>query len=170
MLQGDTIFDMVESSDVDVVKSNLDTENNSSSGDLRHQNFCICVNIELAGVCCWRSIKQKRRLSSERSFICSMQTSKAFKLQHGNCCSMMVKGSFRTFPEPCPSSSSACRSDQPLFVALCTPTVDRVRSNDSHLCHSFNSVHSLDMTFVHLSDRYIQRSPPQAENKKSSSY
>lgn len=32
MLQGDTIYDMVEHSDVDIVKSNLDLENNSMSG------------------------------------------------------------------------------------------------------------------------------------------
>lgn len=36
VLQGDTLYDMVESSDVAVVKSNLDTENNSSSGNLIH--------------------------------------------------------------------------------------------------------------------------------------
>lgn len=41
MLQGDTIFDIVESSDIDVVKSSLDTENNSSSGDLRYRNFTV---------------------------------------------------------------------------------------------------------------------------------
>uniref|UniRef100_A0A672J763 Neuronal PAS domain-containing protein 4-like n=1 Tax=Salarias fasciatus TaxID=181472 RepID=A0A672J763_SALFA len=34
--------------------------------------------------------------SSERSFICCLQTSKAFKSQHGGCCSMLVRGSFRS--------------------------------------------------------------------------
>lgn len=106
-------------------------------------------------------------LSSERSFICCMQTSKAFKLQHGSCCSMMVNGSFRSFSQPCPFSSSVCPTDQPLFVALCTPTVNRVRSSDSHLCRSFSSVHSLDMSFIQLSDRYIQRSPLQTDNNKN---
>ncbi|XP_078128700.1 neuronal PAS domain-containing protein 4-like [Sander vitreus] len=122
VLQGDTFYDMVERSDIHIVKSNLDIKNNSSS---------------------------------ERSFICCMQTSKAFKLQHGSCCSMMVRGSFQSFPQPCPSSSSACPNNQPLFVALCTPTVNRLRSSDSHFCHSFNSVHRLDMSFTQLSDSVV---------------
>lgn len=88
-----------------------------------------------------------------------MQTTKAFKLQHGSCCSMMIRGSFQSFPQPRPSSSPVCPASQPLFVALCTPTVDRLPSSDSHLCHSFSSVHRLDMTFTQLSDRYIHRSP-----------
>lgn len=33
MLQGDTFYDMVERSDVEVVKANMDIENNSSSGN-----------------------------------------------------------------------------------------------------------------------------------------
>ncbi|XP_051234839.1 neuronal PAS domain-containing protein 4-like [Dicentrarchus labrax] len=122
VLQGDTLYDMVERSDIDIVKSNLDTENNSSS---------------------------------ERSFICCLQTSKAFKLQHGSCCSMMVRGSFQSFPEPCPFSSSVSPTNQPLFVALCTPTVNRLRSSESHFCQSFNSVHRLDMTFTQLSDSVL---------------
>ncbi|XP_059215439.1 neuronal PAS domain-containing protein 4-like [Centropristis striata] len=122
VLQGDTLYDMVERSDVDIVKSNLDTENDSSS---------------------------------ERSFICCMQTSKAFKLQHGSSCSMMVRGSFQSFPQSCPSSSSACPTNQPLFVALCTPTANRLQSSDSHFCHSFSSVHRLDMTFTQLSDSVL---------------
>lgn len=88
-----------------------------------------------------------------------MQTSKAFKLQHGSCCSMLVTGSFQSFPQPCPAST------QPLFVALCTPTVNRLRGSDSHLCHSFSSVHALDMTFTQLSDRYIY-TPQKADQSK----
>uniref|UniRef100_A0A665WNP7 Neuronal PAS domain protein 4 like n=1 Tax=Echeneis naucrates TaxID=173247 RepID=A0A665WNP7_ECHNA len=65
VLQGDTVYEMVERSDVGTVKSNLDVEYNSSS---------------------------------ERSFVCCMQTSKAFKLRHGSICSMLVRGSFRSFP------------------------------------------------------------------------
>ncbi|XP_068581463.1 neuronal PAS domain-containing protein 4-like [Cebidichthys violaceus] len=121
VLQGDTFYDLVERSDIDVVKSNLDIEHN---------------------------------LPSERSFICCMQTSKAFKLQHGSCCSMTVRGSFRSFPQPWPSSSVRPTS-QPLFVALCTPTVDRLRSSDSHSCDRFDSVHRLDMTFTQLSDSVV---------------
>ncbi|XP_018535747.1 neuronal PAS domain-containing protein 4-like [Lates calcarifer] len=122
VLQGDNFYDMVDRSDVDVVKSNLDIKNSSSS---------------------------------ERSFICCMQTSKAFKLQHGSCCSMLVRGSFQSFPQPCPSSCAASPPTEPLFVALCTPTVNHLRSSDSHLCHSFNSIHTLDMTFTQLSDSVV---------------
>ncbi|KAK2922079.1 hypothetical protein Q8A73_001564 [Channa argus] len=122
VLQGDTFYDMVEPSDVNIVKSNLDVESSSSS---------------------------------ERSFICCMQTSKAFKLQHGSCCSMLVRGSFLSFPQPCASFTAACSTTEPLFVALCTPTVNRLRSSDSHFCHNFNSIHRLDMTFTHLSDSVL---------------
>ncbi|XP_076598371.1 neuronal PAS domain-containing protein 4-like [Chaetodon auriga] len=123
VLQGDTFYDMVESSDIPIVKSNLDIENESTS---------------------------------ERSFICCMQTSKAFKLQHGSCCSMMVRGSFQSFPQPrLFPSSSVCPTDQPLFVALCTPTVNRLCSSDSRLRCSFSSVHRLDMTFTQLSDSVL---------------
>ncbi|KAM7385849.1 hypothetical protein PAMP_001904 [Pampus punctatissimus] len=79
VLQGDTFYDMVERSDVDIVKSNLDIENISSA--------------------------------------------------------------------VCPS--------EPLFVALCTPTVNRLRSADSLFCQSFDSVHRLDMTFTQLSDSVL---------------
>ncbi|XP_023267419.1 neuronal PAS domain-containing protein 4-like [Seriola lalandi dorsalis] len=123
VLQGDTFYDMVERSDVDTVKSNLDIESN---------------------------------LSSDRSFICCMQTSKAFKLQQGSCCSMLVRGSFQSFPQLCPSSSAASPpATEPLFVALCTPTVNRLSSSDSHFCHSFSSVHRLDMTFTQLSESVV---------------
>ncbi|XP_068597675.1 neuronal PAS domain-containing protein 4-like [Brachionichthys hirsutus] len=90
----------------------------------------------------------KYKSSSERSFICGMQTSKTFKMHHGSCCSMMVRGRFRTFP----FSSSACTPNQSLFVALCTPTVNQLHGSDSHRCSTFSSVHRMDMTFTHLSD------------------
>ncbi|XP_063348302.1 neuronal PAS domain-containing protein 4-like [Pelmatolapia mariae] len=118
VLQGDTIYDMVEHSDVDIVKSNLDIENNSMS---------------------------------ERSFICCMKTSKTFKLQHGSCSSILVRGSFQFFPQPY-ACSPTTTTTEPLFVALCTPTVNCLRSTDSHFCHSFNSTHGLDMSFMKLSD------------------
>lgn len=156
---------MVESSDIAIVKSNLDIENNSSSGNFKEYFsfkllcklwlWCIITSTESSYY--WKT-NLTSYLSSERSFICCMQTSKAFKLQHGSCCSMMVTGSFQSFPQPL-STSSVCPTNQPLFVALCTPTVNRLRSSDSDFCHSFNSVHRLDMTYTHLSDRYIHRSP-----------
>ncbi|KAM6916238.1 neuronal PAS domain-containing protein 4-like [Xenentodon cancila] len=118
VLQGDTLYDMVERADVDVVQSNLSTENN---------------------------------LSSDRSFICCMQSSKAFKLQHGSCCSMLVRGRFQLIPRP----SSAASPTELLFVALCTPTVNRLADSGSHFCHSFSSSHGLDMSFTRLSDSVL---------------
>lgn len=82
--------------------------------------------------------------------MCCLQTSKAFKQQRGGCCSMLVEGSFRAFPQP-PSLPRV--ADQPLFVALCTPTVDRLQSDGAHLCRGFSSVHTLDMSFTQVSDR-----------------
>nr|XP_057914144.1 neuronal PAS domain-containing protein 4-like [Doryrhamphus excisus] len=118
VLQGDTIYDMVERSDIDAVESTL-------KGYSQHSS------------------------SSERSFICCMQTSRAFKQQHGSC-SMLVRGSFQSFHQPCPFSTVHPTSE-PLFVALCSPTVDRLRDTEYHLCPSFNSVHCLDMSFTMLS-------------------
>ncbi|XP_072293509.1 neuronal PAS domain-containing protein 4-like [Eucyclogobius newberryi] len=126
VLQGDSLLDMVERSDIDVVKSSLDFDSNSSP---------------------------------ERSFVCSMQTSKAFKLQNGDGGSMLVRGSFQFFPLPSgePSSSSSCSGpvSEPLFVALCTPTVDRLSTHNSLFCHSFNSRHRLDMSFDLVSDSVL---------------
>lgn len=83
--------------------------------------------------------------------MCHLQTSRAFKLQHGGGgCSMLVEGSFRSFPQP-PSLSHF--PHQPLFVALCTPTVDRLQRDDPHSCRRFSSVHRLDMSFTQVSDR-----------------
>ncbi|CAJ1067419.1 neuronal PAS domain-containing protein 4-like [Xyrichtys novacula] len=118
VLQGDTFYDMVERSDVETVKSHLDSENSSSP---------------------------------ERSFVCHMQTSKAFKLQHGGCCSILVRGRFQSFPHPSSSSSVCLLTHQPLFVALCTPTADRLQSSDSGCCLSFNSAHRPDMSFTQVS-------------------
>ncbi|XP_068184033.1 neuronal PAS domain-containing protein 4-like [Antennarius striatus] len=121
VLQGDTFYDMVESSDIAIVQSNLDIEN---------------------------------KTSSERSFVCCMQTSKTFKMQHGSC-SMMVRGRFQTFPQPSPFSSTTCITNQPLFVALCTPTVNQLQSSDSHCSSTFNSAHRMDMTFTQPSDSVL---------------
>uniref|UniRef100_A0A8C5GM24 Neuronal PAS domain-containing protein 4-like n=1 Tax=Gouania willdenowi TaxID=441366 RepID=A0A8C5GM24_GOUWI len=83
VLQGETIYDMVEQSDVEIVKSNLDMEKDKSS---------------------------------ERSFICCMQTSKAFKLLHGSCCSLTVRGSFRSLHQPSTPTEALFTSDETLFL------------------------------------------------------
>ncbi|CAN9499983.1 unnamed protein product [Ophioblennius macclurei] len=119
VLQGDTLYDMVERADVDTVRANLDVDHSSSA---------------------------------ERSFICCLQTSKAFKLQHGSCCSVLVRGSFRCFPQPQKSPVGASATTEPLFVALCTPTADRLTHDGPHDSHSFSSSHRLDMSFTRLSD------------------
>uniref|UniRef100_H3D7D1 Neuronal PAS domain protein 4 n=1 Tax=Tetraodon nigroviridis TaxID=99883 RepID=H3D7D1_TETNG len=114
VLQGDSFYDMVESSDAEVVKANMDLRSSGPAG---------------------------------RSFVCRLQTSKAFKQQqqqhHGGCCSMLVQGSFRTF------------ADQPLFLALCTPTADRLQGGRLHSCRGFSSVHRLDMSFTQVSDSVL---------------
>ncbi|XP_061693714.1 neuronal PAS domain-containing protein 4-like [Syngnathoides biaculeatus] len=120
VLQGDSIYDMVERRDIEMIESILKGYNENTT-------------------------------SSEASFVCSMQTSKTFKPQR-NSCTTLVRGSFQFFTEPCPSSSPISIRGKPLFVALCTPTVDRLIGVESHLCPSFDSVHTLDMSFTRLSD------------------
>ncbi|XP_029962310.1 neuronal PAS domain-containing protein 4-like [Salarias fasciatus] len=93
--------------------------------------------------------------SSERSFICCLQTSKAFKSQHGGCCSMLVRGSFRCFPRPQQSAVRASATTEPLFVALCTPTANRLPHSGPLDSHSFSSSHRLDMSFTRLSDSVL---------------
>lgn len=51
MLQGDTFYDMVESSDVAIVKSNLDLENDSSSG--KFKDFDIPLKLLLCSILRW---------------------------------------------------------------------------------------------------------------------
>ncbi|KAM8852768.1 neuronal PAS domain-containing protein 4-like [Synchiropus picturatus] len=111
VLQGDSFYDMVEQTDVEIVASNL----------RRHS---------------------LRDTSAERSFVCHMQSSRSFRLQQGGCCSMLVRGRFTSFPGASVSG--------PLFVAVCTPTVDRLTPGDSHWGHGFHSLHGLDMTFTEL--------------------
>ncbi|XP_019725881.1 neuronal PAS domain-containing protein 4-like [Hippocampus comes] len=122
VLQGDTIYDMVEREDIDIIESILKGHDEKTS-------------------------------SSESSFVCSMQTSKTFKQQQSSC-SMLVRGSFQSFPEPCPFSSIST-AGKTLFLALCTPTVDRLGGVESHLSPSFRSVHALDMSFTRLSDSVL---------------
>ncbi|XP_056148247.1 neuronal PAS domain-containing protein 4-like [Lampris incognitus] len=90
--------------------------------------------------------------SAESSFVCCMQTSKAFRLQHGRYCSVLVQGSF----QPLLQSSAACPVEERLFVALCSPTVDRLWSAElAHLPTSFGSGHRPDMTFTRVSDSVL---------------
>uniref|UniRef100_A0AAY4EBH6 PAS domain-containing protein n=1 Tax=Denticeps clupeoides TaxID=299321 RepID=A0AAY4EBH6_9TELE len=80
----------------------------------------------------------------ETSFVCEMHTSKAFRLQHGGVCSMLVRGHFQAGP--------AC----PLFVALCTPTVNRLRDEERPcFLPNFQTLHQPDMTFTHVSDSVL---------------
>uniref|UniRef100_A0A8B9GRP2 PAS domain-containing protein n=1 Tax=Astyanax mexicanus TaxID=7994 RepID=A0A8B9GRP2_ASTMX len=74
---------------------------------------------------------------SERSFVCRMNTSKAFRLQYGGSCPLLVQGWFQD-PQHC------------LFVALCSPTVDRLTDSErlSFRAH-FQSVHRADMSYTH---------------------
>nr|XP_055027104.1 neuronal PAS domain-containing protein 4-like isoform X1 [Misgurnus anguillicaudatus] len=78
-------------------------------------------------------------VSEERSFVCRMVTSKAFRLQYGSCCSMLVSGRFQGGP---PNSA--------LFVGLCTPTVNR-RRDFQFLSDStyFQTLHKPDMNFAY---------------------
>ncbi|XP_051503822.1 neuronal PAS domain-containing protein 4-like isoform X2 [Myxocyprinus asiaticus] len=83
-------------------------------------------------------ILREDNTSAERSFVCRMQTSKAFRIQFGSCCSMMVRGRFQAGS---PNSS--------LFVALCTPTADRLKDSEIHsdsMC--FQTLHTADMSFT----------------------
>lgn len=171
MLQGDSLYDMVERSDLAVVKSNLDLQSDPSSGNSKirtplkmatGQHEKLELFVFGASFFLHSKSHSEQTLSSERSFVCCMRTSKAFKQQQqqqqGSCLgSMMVKGRFQYFPRPGQRSSPDLLPDQPLFVALCAPTVDRVPSCDSHLCQSFGSLHRLDMTFVQPSHRCVFR-------------
>ncbi|CAL8258260.1 unnamed protein product [Lota lota] len=123
VLQGDTIYGMIEGSDVNTVKAQLESDNCSST---------------------------------ERSFVCCMQTTKAFRLKHGHCCSMLVRGRFRSASRS-PSrdfvSTESTSRGERVFVALCTPTVDRLQGSETgppNPC--FSSVHKPDLRFASVSD------------------
>ncbi|KAL1263750.1 hypothetical protein QQF64_006489 [Cirrhinus molitorella] len=86
-----------------------------------------------------RVVLRERCVSAERSFVCRMHTSKAFRLQFGSCCSMLVRGRFQDGP---PNAA--------LFVALCTPTANRLK--DSELLNAsacFQTLHRPDMRLTH---------------------
>ncbi|XP_056094766.1 neuronal PAS domain-containing protein 4-like [Rhinichthys klamathensis goyatoka] len=69
--------------------------------------------------------------STERSLVCRMRSSKAFRLRHG-CGSTLVKGRFL----------NSC-----VFVALCSPTADRLQ--DLHTLHTLHTLHRPDMSLAH---------------------
>ncbi|CAL8300171.1 unnamed protein product [Merluccius merluccius] len=118
VLQGDTVYDMIERSDINTVKDHLESDNCSST---------------------------------ERSFVCCMHTSKAFKLKHGQCCSMLVRGSFQSASAASVATESVSKGER-VFVALCTPTVDRWHGTEAaHLAPSFSSFHEPDLSFTRVS-------------------
>ncbi|KAJ7987328.1 hypothetical protein DPEC_G00325340 [Dallia pectoralis] len=118
VLQGDTFYDMVETQDVETVRSHLDLNNTTST---------------------------------ERSFVCGMNPSKAFRLLHGHC-SMLVQGRYQAVLQ-LPSASPGCVPLlEKLFVGLCTPTVNRLPSSISSIPSSFESLHRQDMRFTGLDD------------------
>ncbi|XP_039504483.1 neuronal PAS domain-containing protein 4-like isoform X1 [Pimephales promelas] len=65
---------------------------------------------------------------TERSLVCRMRSSKAFRLRHG-CGSTLVKGRFL----------NSC-----VFVALCSPTADRLQD-----LHTLHTLHRPDMSLAH---------------------
>uniref|UniRef100_A0A8C8JBI6 Neuronal PAS domain-containing protein 4-like n=2 Tax=Oncorhynchus tshawytscha TaxID=74940 RepID=A0A8C8JBI6_ONCTS len=131
VLQGDTFYDLVESQDVETVRSNLETDNTTST--------------------------------AERSFVCRMHTSKAFRLEYGNCCSIMVRGRYQTIPQSPQSTPTSSpdrgRSGPPVdrvFLALCTPTVNHLGNSIFSSCSSsFTSLHRPDMSFSHLDESVV---------------
>ncbi|KAK6489206.1 neuronal PAS domain-containing protein 4-like [Huso huso] len=86
---------------------------------------------------------------TEPSFICRMHTSKSFRLRHGSSCAVLVRGRFQAVPGTPPSSSSSGA----VFVALCTPTVNRLQHSETHsYVQRFQSQHQPDMTFTDAPD------------------
>ncbi|XP_057183536.1 neuronal PAS domain-containing protein 4-like isoform X2 [Triplophysa rosa] len=84
-------------------------------------------------------LKEEPNVSAERSLVCRMVTSKAFRLQYGSSCSVLVRGRFQ-----------GGRPNPALFVALCTPTVNRLRDVDylsDYMC--FQTLHKPDMSFTY---------------------
>ncbi|XP_026866363.2 neuronal PAS domain-containing protein 4-like [Electrophorus electricus] len=81
-------------------------------------------------------------VATEKSFVCRMHTSKAFRLQHGSCCPLLVRGRFQDGPQ------------HRLFVALCTPIVSRQRESDSVSVH-FQTLHRPDMSYRHAHDSVV---------------
>ncbi|XP_076830732.1 neuronal PAS domain-containing protein 4-like [Brachyhypopomus gauderio] len=81
-------------------------------------------------------------VDTEKSFVCRMHTSKAFRLQHGSCCPLLVRGRFHDGPQ------------QRLFVAMCTPIVSRPTESDSLSVH-FQTLHRPDMSYAYAQDSVV---------------
>uniref|UniRef100_A0A672M1T9 Neuronal PAS domain protein 4 like n=1 Tax=Sinocyclocheilus grahami TaxID=75366 RepID=A0A672M1T9_SINGR len=77
--------------------------------------------------------------AGERFFVCRMHSSRALRLQNAAGCSMLVRGRFQAGP-----------LDAALFVALCSPTVDRVKDSELLRASScFQTLHRSDMRLQH---------------------
>ncbi|XP_016335403.1 neuronal PAS domain-containing protein 4-like, partial [Sinocyclocheilus anshuiensis] len=86
-----------------------------------------------------RVILREQDVSAERSFVCRMHSSRALRLQNAAGCSMLVRGRFQAGPP-----------DAALFVALCSPTVDRVKDSEPlRAAACFQTLHRLDMRLQH---------------------
>ncbi|XP_023652012.1 neuronal PAS domain-containing protein 4-like isoform X2 [Paramormyrops kingsleyae] len=119
VLQGDAIYDMVDNADVEIVKSNLETEGLPAK---------------------------------ERTFVCRMLMSKAFRLRHGSSCSMLVRGRFQAAPRASPSGQEPDLA----FVALCTPTADRWRDGNPRCsAEPFRTLHGPDMSFAYAPESLL---------------
>uniref|UniRef100_A0A671KMA0 Neuronal PAS domain-containing protein 4-like n=1 Tax=Sinocyclocheilus anshuiensis TaxID=1608454 RepID=A0A671KMA0_9TELE len=74
-----------------------------------------------------------------QTFVCRMHSSRALRLQNAAGCSMLVRGRFQAGPP-----------DAALFVALCSPTVDRVKDSEPlRAAACFQTLHRLDMRLQH---------------------
>ncbi|XP_043110583.1 neuronal PAS domain-containing protein 4-like [Puntigrus tetrazona] len=83
-----------------------------------------------------KEILREQDVSAESSFVCRMHSSRALRLQNTAGCSMLVRGRLR--------------ADGALFVALCSPTADRLK--DSELLRAsacFQTLHRPDMRLTH---------------------
>ncbi|KAI4876763.1 hypothetical protein NFI96_017997 [Prochilodus magdalenae] len=100
--------------------------------DLIHSDDVDSVKFSLEG-----------KHTAGRSFVCHMNTSKAFRLQYGSCCPLLVRGRFQ---------DPQCG----LFVALCAPTVDRLMDSEhmSYRAH-FQSTHRLDMSYTYAQSSVV---------------
>ncbi|XP_061079519.1 neuronal PAS domain-containing protein 4-like [Conger conger] len=82
----------------------------------------------------------------EKAFVCRMHASKAFRVRQGGSCTVLVRGRF----QPPPPSSAGRPELDGAFVALCTPTVNRLKDDDlRELGQTFRTTHRLDMAVAH---------------------